>query len=163
MKSGKLSTRDCDYFFWVHHNRVYLFFRVVSGFGVTGTDGRRMLTNKLKYVQLPLVDQETCTRSIALTRQSNPNCTKPDTQHVLCWSPWRREGTPAKVTVKAPMPWLTMDGFGLQGLSAGGLAVDCRDHMESDTRVTNYLDWITKTMQENWEPQHLKLNKCCSK
>ncbi|TKS82246.1 Calcium-dependent serine proteinase [Collichthys lucidus] len=51
---------------------------LVSGFGLTEEGRRRILTNKLKYVQLPVVEQEACSNSVTLakrTRDYVPNLT----------------------------------------------------------------------------------------
>ena len=112
-----------SFYFWVHHHCVFsVFFRLVSGFGITQDRGRP--AKQLKYVHLPVVDQETC-ESFTLFKD-NPWQT---TCFVL--DSLKEGRTPVLGMVEAPMPWRTMDGFGLQGLSAGGLAVDGRDHMES--------------------------------
>ncbi|GLD63789.1 complement C1r-A subcomponent-like protein [Lates japonicus] len=46
---------------------------LVSGFGVTEENKIRMLTNKLKYVNLPVVDQGVCSRSITSLKRARAN------------------------------------------------------------------------------------------
>lgn len=47
------------------------------------------------------------------------------------WESQKGQKTPVKVMLEGPLHWMTMGNSGLLGLSAGGLTVENRDHMES--------------------------------
>jgi len=123
-------------------------FRLVSGFGVTDQGKRQILTNKLKYVQLPVVEQETCSNSFALlkkTKRNLPNLTN----NMFCAG--IPEGGKDSCQGDSGGPFtLTEDGqFWAAGIVSWGEKCGKEGAYGVYTKVTNYLDWINKTMQEN--------------
>ncbi|KAE8288961.1 Complement C1r-A subcomponent [Larimichthys crocea] len=121
---------------------------MVSGFGLTDLGRRKSLTNKLKYVQLPVVEQEECSNSITLakrTRKYLPNLTN----NMFCAGV--PEGGKDSCQGDAGGPFVLRDDgqFWAAGIVSWG--VDCGQQGTYGvyTRVANYLDWIKKTMQEN--------------
>lgn len=120
----------------------------MSGFGLTEMGKRRILTNKLKYVQLPVVEQETCSASITLARKTKANV--PDlTNNMFCAG--FPEGGKDSCQGDSGGPFtLSDDGpFWAAGIVSWG--VDCGQQGTYGvyTRVANYLGWINNTMQEN--------------
>ncbi|XP_076592575.1 complement C1r-A subcomponent-like [Chaetodon auriga] len=121
---------------------------LVSGFGLTEIDKRRILTNKLKYVQLPVVDQETCTDSITVarkTKDSVPNLTN----NMFCAGV--PEGGKDSCQGDSGGPFtLSDDGrFWAAGIVSWGVDCGRQGTYGVYTKVTNYLNWINQTMQEN--------------
>nr|XP_046254445.1 uncharacterized protein LOC124064236 [Scatophagus argus] len=121
---------------------------MVSGFGLTETDNRRILTNKLKYVQLPVVEQETCSDSITLARRTRDKVPGLSNNMFCAGFP---EGGRDSCQGDSGGPFALNDG---SRFFAGGIVswgVDCGQQGTYGvyTRVSNYLDWINKTMQEN--------------
>ncbi|KAG8009967.1 Complement C1r-A subcomponent [Nibea albiflora] len=121
---------------------------LVSGFGLTDEGRRRILTNKLKYVQLPVVEQEACRISVTLakrTRTHVPNLTN----NMFCAG--IPEGGKDSCQGDSGGPFtVSEDGqFWAAGIVSWG--VDCGQQGTYGvyTRVSNYVDWINKTMQEN--------------
>ncbi|XP_027145520.1 complement C1r-A subcomponent-like [Larimichthys crocea] len=121
---------------------------LVSGFGLTEEGRRRILTNKLKYVQLPVVEQEACSNSVTLakrTRDYVPNLTN----NMFCAGV--PEGGKDSCQGDSGGPFTVSDDgqFWAAGIVSWG--VDCGQQGTYGvyTRVSNYVDWINKTMQEN--------------
>ncbi|XP_059196176.1 complement C1r-A subcomponent-like [Centropristis striata] len=119
---------------------------LVSGFGVTETEGRQILTNTLKYLQLPVVDQETCSQSITSLEKS----TVPDlTNNMFCAGV--PEGGKDSCQGDSGGPFALRSGgrFWAAGIVSWGVECGKKGRYGVYTRVTNYLNWINKTMQEN--------------
>lgn len=121
---------------------------LVSGFGLTSTGYKQRLTNKLKYVQVPVVEQEVCSTSITLsqrTRSGVPSLTN----NMFCAGV--PEGGKDSCQGDSGGPYALYDNgrFWAAGIVSWG--VDCGQQGTYGvyTRVGNYLDWINKTMQEN--------------
>ncbi|XP_034466935.1 complement component 1, r subcomponent isoform X1 [Hippoglossus hippoglossus] len=121
---------------------------LVSGFGVTETDGRRILTNKLKYVRLPVVDQVTCTQSITLFKRGKNNVPSLTNNMFCAGVP---EGGKDSCQGDSGSPYALTDHgrFWAAGIVSWGTGCGKQGTYGVYTRVANYLDWITKTMQEN--------------
>ncbi|KAM4580610.1 complement C1r subcomponent-like isoform 1-T1 [Odontesthes bonariensis] len=120
---------------------------LVSGFGVTDQGKSQVLTNKLKYVQLPVVEQETCSNSIVLLKKKRnlPNLTN----NMFCAG--IPEGGKDSCQGDSGGPFtLTEDGqFWAAGIVSWGEVCGKKGTYGVYTKVANYLDWINKTMQEN--------------
>ncbi|KAI3361146.1 hypothetical protein L3Q82_013345 [Scortum barcoo] len=121
---------------------------LVSGFTVTDTDNRRILTEKLQYVHLLLVEQETCHNSInklKVTSDSLPSLTN----NMFC------AGVPGGGLDSchgdsgSPITLRDYGQFWAAGVVSWG--VECRQQGTYGiyTKVANYVDWIKNTMQEN--------------
>ncbi|KAL7393553.1 hypothetical protein ABVT39_012741 [Epinephelus coioides] len=121
---------------------------LVSGFGITETDTRRILTNKLKYVQVPVVEQATCSNSVALLKRNRDNV--PDlTNNMFCAGV--PEGKKDSCQGDSGGPYaLRHDGrFWAAGIVSWGVDCGKQGTYGVYTRVANYVGWINTTMQEN--------------
>uniref|UniRef100_M4AAC6 Vitamin K-dependent protein C n=1 Tax=Xiphophorus maculatus TaxID=8083 RepID=M4AAC6_XIPMA len=121
---------------------------MVSGFGITDKGNqRRFLTNKLKYVHVPVVEQEKCSNSL----KGMPSSQTPRlTNNMFC------AGTPegGKDSCKGD----SGSGFTLQsenrrfwaaGIVSWGFRCGQKGKYGFYTKVANYVDWINKIMREN--------------
>ncbi|CAK6966224.1 complement C1r subcomponent-like [Scomber scombrus] len=122
---------------------------LVSGFGVTDRNGTRILTNKLKYVQIPVVSQETCRDSINLLKRTKKTPLPTLSDNMFCAGV--PEGGKDSCQGDSGGPYaLDENGrFWAAGIVSWG--VDCGKPGKYGvyTRVMNYVDWIKKTMEEN--------------
>uniref|UniRef100_A0A3Q0S5W9 complement subcomponent C1r n=1 Tax=Amphilophus citrinellus TaxID=61819 RepID=A0A3Q0S5W9_AMPCI len=121
---------------------------LVSGFGIADDGSKRFLTNKLKYVPLPVVDQETCRNSITSVKRTSGSI--PDlTNNMFCAG--IPEGGKDSCQGDSGSPFtLTENGrHWAAGIVSWGVECGRRGTYGVYTRVANYLDWIKKTMQEN--------------
>ncbi|KAJ8392901.1 hypothetical protein AAFF_G00071050 [Aldrovandia affinis] len=121
---------------------------LVSGFGVTETGG---ISNKLKYLRLPLVDQDVCRMSINHQKQKSvfkdqiPSLTN----NMFC------AGFPEGI--KDTCGGDSGGAFVLQenerywaaGIVSWGINCGVQGTYGVYTRVGEYLDWIKKTMEGN--------------
>ncbi|XP_017270868.3 complement C1r subcomponent [Kryptolebias marmoratus] len=120
----------------------------ISGFGITNEDGRLILTNKLKYVQLPVVDQGICSNSITSLKRTRPDL--PDlTDNMFCAG--IPEGKKDSCQGDSGSAFtLTENGqFWAAGIVSWGAKCGQKGTYGVYTKVANYLDWIHKVMQEN--------------
>ncbi|XP_039973439.1 complement C1r-A subcomponent-like isoform X2 [Xiphias gladius] len=121
---------------------------LVSGFGITEINNRRILTNKLKYVHLPVVEQETCSDSITSFKERRDNIPNLTNNMFCAGVP---EGGKDSCQGDSGSPYALSDNgrFWAAGIVSWG--VDCGQQGTYGvyTRVSSYLDWINKTMQEN--------------
>ncbi|KAK2844745.1 hypothetical protein Q5P01_011404 [Channa striata] len=119
---------------------------LVSGFDVKRIDGTRALKNKLQYVQLPVVNQETCSNSIMLmTKRNNLRLTK----NMFCAG--FPEGGKDSCGGDGGGPFALHDNgqFWAAGIVSWGFDCGKQGAYGVYTKVSNYLSWITKTIQEN--------------
>ncbi|XP_027869087.1 complement component 1, r subcomponent isoform X1 [Xiphophorus couchianus] len=121
---------------------------MVSGFGITDKGNqRRFLTNKLKYVHVPVVEQKKCSISL----KGKPSSRTPRlTNNMFC------AGTPEGG--KDSCNGDSGSGFTLQsengrfwaaGIVSWGLGCGQKGTYGFYTKVANYVDWINKIMREN--------------
>ncbi|XP_028985136.1 complement C1r subcomponent-like [Betta splendens] len=123
---------------------------LVSGFGLDIISDRSILTNKLKYVPVPLVNQETCIASITLKKEEMGENRVPNlTNNMFCAG--FPEGGKDSCTGDSggPLALIENGHFWAAGVVSWG--VDCGKPGTYGvyTKVVNYLDWINKTMREN--------------
>uniref|UniRef100_A0A665TZD8 Vitamin K-dependent protein C n=1 Tax=Echeneis naucrates TaxID=173247 RepID=A0A665TZD8_ECHNA len=118
---------------------------LVSGFGVTKKGNQQVLANKLKYVQLPLVEDETCQNSFKDTGPSIPILTS----NMFCAG--IPEGGKDSCQGDSGSGYVLYDNgrFWAAGIVSWGVGCGKNGTYGVYTRVANYLDWIKKTMQEN--------------
>lgn len=121
---------------------------MVSGYGVTKKGNRRMVTNKLQYLRLPVVDQEICLNSINTAREVRDGLPHL-TSNMFC------AGTPeggkdsCQGDSGGPFTFSEHGRFWVAGIVSWGVECGLSKTYGVYTKVTNYLDWIDKTMQEN--------------
>uniref|UniRef100_A0A8C4F3U5 complement subcomponent C1r n=1 Tax=Dicentrarchus labrax TaxID=13489 RepID=A0A8C4F3U5_DICLA len=121
---------------------------LVSGFGLTESNNNRILTNKLKYVQLPVVEQETCRASITSAKKKR-NSVPSLTSNMFCAGV--PEGGKDSCQGDSGGPFTLTDDGRVWAAGIVSWGVDCGQQGTYGvyTRVTQYLDWINKTMQDN--------------
>ncbi|KAM4600919.1 complement component 1, r subcomponent [Polymixia lowei] len=122
---------------------------LVSGFGVSIVNGAEMLSNQLKYIRIPLVDQETCSNSLLEAKKESRHAIPVLSDNMFC------AGIP-----EAGNDSCHGDSGGAFALRANGQfwaagivswGVDCGQPGRYGvyTRVASYIDWIKKIMLEN--------------
>ncbi|XP_070690977.1 ovochymase [Pempheris klunzingeri] len=121
---------------------------LVSGFGITEDKDRRILTNKLKYVHLPVVEQETCHNSITLLKKTRANVPSLTNNMFCAGVP---EGGKDSCQGDSGSPYVLKDNgwFWVAGIVSWGVDCGVQGTYGVYTRVANYMDWINKTMEEN--------------
>uniref|UniRef100_A0A8C9YQD9 Vitamin K-dependent protein C n=1 Tax=Sander lucioperca TaxID=283035 RepID=A0A8C9YQD9_SANLU len=121
---------------------------LVSGFGIKEIAGRRILTNKINYVQLPVVEQETCSKSITSLKKTRDNVPSLSNNMFCAGVP---EGGQDSCQGDNGGPYALRDDgrFWAAGIVSWGVGCGKQGTYGVYTRVTNYMDWINKTMQEN--------------
>ncbi|KAK5891812.1 hypothetical protein CesoFtcFv8_012250 [Champsocephalus esox] len=122
---------------------------LVSGFGVTNTDTHfRILLNRLKYAQIPMVGQPECNRFITLEQSTNPKVPGL-TDNMFCAGV--PEGGKDSCQGDSGGPYATWKDqrFWAAGIVSWGVECGKKGTYGVYTRVANYIDWINKTMHEN--------------
>ncbi|XP_047196985.1 complement C1s subcomponent-like [Hippoglossus stenolepis] len=119
---------------------------LVSGFGVTQEKGRS--PKQLKYVHLPVVDQETCSDSFTTSQQKRGGG-QILTDNMICAG--LPEGGKDSCGGDGGSAYALKDNgrFWAAGIVSWGARCGQQGSYGVYTRVANYLDWIMKTMQEN--------------
>lgn len=122
--------------------------RLVSGFGVTESKGGLSLRNTMKYVQLPVVDDEMCSASIDLakrTRKDVPSLTS----NMFCAG--LPEGGKDSCQGDSGGPFtLQHDGRAwAAGIVSWGVDCGKQGTYGVYTKVDNYVDWINNTIAGN--------------
>lgn len=123
-------------------------FRLVSGFGLQAINKRRSFTKHLKYVLLPVVEQETCNYSVISMEKTKYNVPSL-TNNMFCVGV--PEGAKDSCEGDAGGPFALNDNgqFWAAGIVSWGFDCGKQGSYGVYTRVANYLDWIKKTMEEN--------------
>ncbi|XP_071372053.1 complement C1r-A subcomponent-like [Centroberyx affinis] len=121
---------------------------LVSGFGLTIEGKREVLSNNLKHIRLPVVDQAICSTSINEVKKTENHV--PSLSDNMFCAGVPEAGKDSCQGDSGSAFALRDDGrFWAAGIVSWG--VDCGQPGRYGvyTRVANYLDWINKTMQEN--------------
>ncbi|XP_034553172.1 complement C1r-A subcomponent-like [Notolabrus celidotus] len=121
---------------------------MVSGYGHIKTEDVRMLTNNLKYVEVPVVDEVVCRTSIDKVKRIRNNV--PDlTNNMFCAGV--PEGGKDSCQGDSGGPFALWDSkrFWAGGIVSWGIDCGRKGTYGVYTKVTNYMGWINKTMQEN--------------
>eukprot|EP00066_Takifugu_rubripes_P003633 XP_003966359.2 PREDICTED: complement C1r-A subcomponent-like [Takifugu rubripes] len=121
---------------------------IVSGFGVTNDQNRKILTNRLKYVELPVVDQEICRASIAVERSKNPN-TPLLSDNMFCAGFPEGGRDSCQGDSGSPFSMSNNNRFWAAGIVSWGIDCGREGTYGVYTSIANYLSWINKTMNEN--------------
>ncbi|KAL7393047.1 hypothetical protein ABVT39_005784 [Epinephelus coioides] len=119
---------------------------LVSGFGITKIYPPR-LTNRLKYVDLPVVDQKTCNNSLSKMRKTRENVPRLTNNMFCAGVP---EGGKDTCLGDGGGPFALRDDgqFWAAGIVSWGVDCGQQGRYRFYTKVANYMDWINKTMQE---------------
>uniref|UniRef100_A0A3B3DJ15 complement subcomponent C1r n=1 Tax=Oryzias melastigma TaxID=30732 RepID=A0A3B3DJ15_ORYME len=121
---------------------------MVSGFGIEKIGNSTLLTNRLKYVHLPLVDDESCRDAFNYLKRKKLEV-KRLTNNMFC------AGTPegGRDSCQGDSGsafTLTRNGqFWAAGIVSWGVGCGLQGAYGVYTKVVEYLDWINRTMQEN--------------
>ncbi|XP_041650186.1 uncharacterized protein LOC121514155 [Cheilinus undulatus] len=121
---------------------------VVSGFGVENTQHGRMSTNKLKYVELPVVQPGTCHTSINNIKRRNMHV--PDlTDNMFCAGLPEGGKDSCQGDSGGPYALMTNGSYWAAGIVSWGVGCGVKGTYGVYTKVTNYIDWVHNTMKEN--------------
>uniref|UniRef100_A0A3Q2QMA4 Vitamin K-dependent protein C n=1 Tax=Fundulus heteroclitus TaxID=8078 RepID=A0A3Q2QMA4_FUNHE len=120
---------------------------MVSGFGVTDKGAKRFLTNKLKYVHVPVEDQEICRKSL----KRRPGTRTPTlTNNMFCAGMPDGGKDSCQGDSGSAFTLQSENGrFWAAGIVSWGVKCGQRGTYGFYTKVANYVDWINKIMQEN--------------
>lgn len=120
----------------------------MSGFGLTGSKITRILTNTLKYVQLPVVDYDTCNASVASAKRTRTNVPSL-TRNMFCAG--FPEGGRDSCQGDSGGPYTLHDDghFWAAGIVSWGVDCGMQGTYGVYTKVDNYLDWINNTIAEH--------------
>lgn len=107
-----------------------------------------ILTNKLKFVQLPLVNQETCSNSVSSVKTKFDNV--PDlTNNMFCAGIPEGGKDSCQGDSGSPFALIDNERYWAAGIVSWGVECGKKGTYGVYTKVTNYMDWIKNTMQEN--------------
>ncbi|KAM9309988.1 complement component 1, r subcomponent [Pholidichthys leucotaenia] len=120
----------------------------VSGFGLTKQGDSRILTNKLHYVNLPVVAPETCRRSISSMMNIRPNVPA-YTSNMFCAGFPEGGKDSCQGDSGGPFTLIENGRFYVAGIVSWGIDCGLKGAYGVYTKVTNYVDWIQNTMQKN--------------
>ncbi|XP_063055195.1 complement C1r subcomponent-like [Engraulis encrasicolus] len=117
----------------------------VSGFGV---DEKGSVLNELRYVRLPLVDQAKCRASID-AQKSVASDISDFTDNMFCAG--FPEGSKDTCQGDSGGAYVLQEGdsYWAAGIVSWGISCGKADVYGVYTRVAQYLDWLTKTMEQN--------------
>uniref|UniRef100_A0A3Q2UEC0 complement subcomponent C1r n=2 Tax=Fundulus heteroclitus TaxID=8078 RepID=A0A3Q2UEC0_FUNHE len=120
---------------------------MVSGFGVTDKGAQRFLTNKLKYVHVPVAQQERCRESL----KGRPGTKTPTlTNNMFCAGIPEGGKDSCQGDSGSAFTLQSENGrFWAAGIVSWGVKCGQRGTYGFYTKVANYIDWINKIMQEN--------------
>uniref|UniRef100_A0A3P8YP82 Complement component 1, s subcomponent n=1 Tax=Esox lucius TaxID=8010 RepID=A0A3P8YP82_ESOLU len=126
----------------------------VSGFGLKEED---MYTNNLMYAQVPVVDQETCRK--AIEKVDNTSNTPRLTDNMFCAG--KPEGGMDSCQGDSGGPYILSEAgqFWAAGIVSWGFGCGQPGKYGVYTRVTNYIDWINKTIEEEEQRTSEKQSK----
>ncbi|KAE8288962.1 Complement C1r subcomponent [Larimichthys crocea] len=120
---------------------------IVSGFGIMNIYPPRM-TKKLMYADLPVVEQETCLNSVNKVKMTRDNV--PDlTNNMLCAGVPEGGKDSCLGDHGGPFALKHAGQFWAAGIVSWGVDCGQQGMYGVYTRVSNYVDWIKKTMREN--------------
>ncbi|KAM4568057.1 complement C1r-A subcomponent-like isoform 2-T2 [Fundulus diaphanus] len=120
---------------------------LVSGYGVTDKGAQRFLTNKLKYVHVPVEDQEICRKSL----KGRPGTRTPTlTNNMFCAGIPDGGKDSCQGDSGSAFTLQSENGrFWAAGIVSWGVKCGQKGTYGFYTKVANYIDWINKIMQEN--------------
>lgn len=124
-----------------------LIFRLASGFGIMDIYPPR-IPKRLKYVELPVVDQETCRHSFTELKKRRHNLPRL-TDNMFCVG--LPEGGRSSCLGDSGGPFaLSDDGrFWAAGIDSWGVDCGKAGTYRVYTNVANYLDWINQTIHDS--------------
>ncbi|XP_034144533.1 complement C1r-A subcomponent-like [Esox lucius] len=121
---------------------------IVSGFGIKEDD---MIANELRYIRLPVVDQNICETSINEAKKGQKENIPFLTDNMFCVGvPEGGKDSCQGDSGGAYALKNARDGsFWAAGIVSWGVGCGMRGRYGVYTRVAKYIDWINKTMEEN--------------
>lgn len=120
----------------------------MSGFGLTNEQKRLVLTNRLKYIYLAVVDQEICRASVDVEKKKKPK-TPGLTDNMFCAGFSEGGMDSCQGDSGGPFAISEDDRFWAAGIVSWGIGCGQKGTYGVYTSITNYLGWINKTMHEN--------------
>lgn len=122
-------------------------FRIASGFGIMDIYPPR-IPKSLKYVELPVVDQETCHNSIAELQKHRQNLPRL-TDNMFCVG--LPEGGSSSCLGDSGGPFALCDEgqFWAAGIDSWGVDCGKAGTYRVYTKVANYLNWINQTIHDS--------------
>lgn len=109
---------------------------------------RLILTNRLKYVYLAVVDRETCRASIAENKKKK-RTTPTLTDNMFCAGFAAGGKDSCQGDSGGPFAISEGDHYWAAGIVSWGIGCGREGTYGVYTKITNYLAWINKTMHEN--------------
>ncbi|XP_071372777.1 complement component 1, r subcomponent [Centroberyx affinis] len=121
---------------------------LVSGFGITRENNTEKISNMLKHIRLPVVDQGTCSTSINEVKKTENHV--PSLSDNMFCAGVPEAGKDSCQGDSGSAFAMRDDGrFWAAGIVSWGVDCGVPGRYGVYTRVANYLDWLNKTMQEN--------------
>ncbi|KAM3613615.1 uncharacterized protein V6R79_002395 [Siganus canaliculatus] len=122
---------------------------MVSGFGLTESpEGRRIITNDLKYVELPVVQQQACDASFTLAKRTKPLV--PDlSDNMFCAGIPEGGKDSCQGDSGGPYAVEANGRFWAAGVVSWGIDCGKPGMYGVYTRVSNYVAWINSTIEAN--------------
>ncbi|KAM3873246.1 complement component 1, r subcomponent [Diretmus argenteus] len=129
------------------NNDIALIKLMVSGFGSTRENGRDILSNDLKYIRLPVVDQGICQDSVnkAKKTESVPVLSS----NMFCAGIPESGKDSCQGDSGSALALRDSGRFWAAGIVSWGVGCGQLGRYGVYTRVGNYVDWLNKTMEEN--------------
>ncbi|XP_056143060.1 complement component 1, r subcomponent [Lampris incognitus] len=122
---------------------------MVSGFGMTLVKNQMLITNKLKYVRIPIVDQGTCSDSVIEAKKAYRELRSDLTANMFCVGV-PEAGTDSCQGDSGSAFALSTDGkFWVAGIVSWGVGCGVSGRYGVYTKVGNYVEWINKIKQDN--------------
>ncbi|XP_041797887.1 complement C1r subcomponent-like [Chelmon rostratus] len=121
---------------------------LVSGFGLAGE--QLISANKLKYVHLLVVEQEMCRSAVEKLKKATDNYNFPSlTNNTFCAGVPEGGKDSCHGDSGSPLAVRDEGRFWAAGIVSWGADCGAPGTYGVYTKVSNYLDWINKTMKEN--------------
>lgn len=124
---------------------VRFWFRLVSGFGMTESHST---ANYLRYIRLPVVDQQVCHTSMETARLKYSDV-YPLTENMFCAGYIEGGNDTCQGDSGSGFVTKSNGAFYATGIVSWGVACGLANHYGVYTRVARYTNWIQQIMAEN--------------
>uniref|UniRef100_A0A8C6WYA4 trypsin n=1 Tax=Neogobius melanostomus TaxID=47308 RepID=A0A8C6WYA4_9GOBI len=106
------------------------------------------LSKKLQYVHLPVVDPRACSKSLDIIRRTMSDVPE-ESHNMFCAGFPDGKKDSCQGDVGGPFALWSNDHYWAAGIMSWGVGCAEAGRYGFHTRVSNYVDWIHKTMKEN--------------
>uniref|UniRef100_A0A8C6UYS6 trypsin n=1 Tax=Neogobius melanostomus TaxID=47308 RepID=A0A8C6UYS6_9GOBI len=113
-----------------------------------GIVGGYTLSKKLQYVHLPVVDPRACSKSLDIIRRTMSDVPE-ESHNMFCAGFPDGKKDSCQGDVGGPFALWSNDHYWAAGIMSWGVGCAEAGRYGFHTRVSNYVDWIHKTMKEN--------------